>query len=179
MTINNDDFFDSMIKQRTTQLTEWLANNISCYPTPITVTLFAFKVNWQTLSGTFRLQLDNQEIQSEDEDEKFTFSLEQNGKVQFDLPRFCSPLGVPASYAAIELTEATSKAILKGLHTTIPCVLAFGRDKTTGKQVWSDTALKERIIDKAAFKLAKTTVSEADYSVTINTDNLQLTFNKG
>lgn len=169
MTINDDDLVDSMIKQRTAQLREWLANHVTCYPTPTTVTLFAFKVNWQTLSGTFRLQLDNQEIHSEDEDEKFTFSLEQNGKVRFDLPRFCSPLGVPASYAAIELTEATSKAILKGLHATIPCVLAFGLDKTTGKQVWSDTALKERIIDKAAFELAKTTVSEVDYKITIET----------
>lgn len=169
MTINDDDLVDSMIKQRTAQLTEWLANNISYYPTPITVTLFAFKVNWQTLSGTFRLQLDNQEIHCEDEDEKFTFSLEQNGKVRFDLPTFCSPLGVPASYAAIELTEATSKAILKGLHATIPFVLAFGLDKTTGKQVWSDTTLKERIIDKTAFELAKKIVSEVDYKITIET----------
>lgn len=169
MTINDDDLVDSMIKQRTAQLTEWLANHITCYPTPTTVTLFAFKVNWQTLSGTFRLQLDNQEIHSENEDEKLTFSLEQNGKVRFDLPTFCSPLGVPASYAAIELTEATSKAILKGLHATIPCVLAFGLDKTTGKQVWSDTALKERIIDKTAFELAKKIVSEVDYKITIET----------
>ena len=139
---------------------KWLDKNVKHYPTPKQVTLFSFEVDWSNLSGSFRLILDDEEIPDE-----LTFGIEQSGKANFYPPMFHSPLGAPASYAAIELTESTKKTILLALTKVVPRVMAFGIYRETGKEIFSDTPMQERIMDKEEFEAYRARVSSPDFSI--------------
>ncbi len=146
------------------QVRQWLEENVQSYPTPHTVTLSAFEVDWDDLSGSFRVGLDSVQLL-----ERFRFSLSVTGKAEYYLPMFYSPLGAPCSYAAIELTEQTKTALLKGLHDTIPRLRACGLDRETGKETYFYTPVSERIKDRDQFEAARKRVEAGDYSISIAT----------
>lgn len=122
------------------EIEAWLAANVKHYDTPTMITLHDFKVDWARISGSFRVSLDDQAIK-----ERFSFFPEASGWATIQVPLFHSPLGVPASYAAIELTSATDRAILKGLRQVIPRLRPCGLDRNTGIETTMSTPLSERI----------------------------------
>lgn len=160
-----DPEFDHLppgIKEHIEQVRQWLEENVEVYPTPDRVTLSEFKVDWDRLEGSFQVSLDGTRLE-----DRFRFSVGSNGKPEVFLPMFHSPLGAPASYAAVELTSETSKAILAGLHRAIPHVEAYGLDRRTGRMVGNGTPISERIIDGVAFEQMKGHIEAGGFTVTV------------
>ena len=143
---------------------QWLRDNVQVIPEPEAVTLSNFSVDWEDFSGDFRISFDSVMLA-----EKMSFGLEATGKTVFYMPMFHSPLGVPASYSAIEITDKTQNAILKGLRETIPQLKGAGLDKETGREITWHTAPAERIA-ASALRKAMRKVTES-YSITIKVDN--------
>ena len=84
---------------RLKELKLWLAKNVIDIPVPQEVTLFDFEINWSKWSGDFKVRFDEFECQ-----DTFGLAMEMTGFPKFYFPMFTSPLGVPASYRAIEIT---------------------------------------------------------------------------
>jgi len=162
-----DEPLKRLIERNIERVKEWLDENVQVFPEPKSVTLSDFTVSWRKddFSGSFRVSLDTNAIT-----DKFQFHLQASGKTTFNPPIFHSPLGAPASYSAVELTDKTNRAILKGLHDTFPRLEGLGWDRDTGKEITFDTPLYERV-EPSALENAKKTVTK-DYSVAINIENV-------
>ena len=148
------------------QVRRWLEKNVQHYPTPRKVTLSAFEADWDELSGSFRVDFDGVQLP-----DRLKFGLEASGKTTFYLPMFVSPLGAPASYGAIEITDKAANAISKGLHDTIPRLKGCGTDRETGEPILFHTPVFKRIKDLDQFEAAKKRVAVGDYSISIDTDH--------
>jgi len=156
---------DQSTNSRVEQVTHWLEENVQVVPEPKFVTLSAFSVNWTDFSGEFSVSFDSSALS-----EKLKFGLEASGKTCFQMPMFHSPLGVPASYAAIEITDQTHKAILKGLRETFPRLRGAGLDRKTGKSIACYTPSSERI-EAHLLEQARNKVS-MDYSITVELEDV-------
>jgi hypothetical protein len=148
------------VKDGVRLIDKWLEDHVEVWEEPAAVTLFDFEVNWDSFSGSFTLALDDYVYE-----ERLHFGLQESGKVGYALPIFGSPLGVPASYAAVEMTARTSQAISKALRETIPKVRGCGINRETGQLINFDTPPLERInpevIEEARRKVT------ADYQITV------------
>lgn len=127
-------------KDRDEQLQEWLADNVLVVPEPREVTLHHFIVDWADWSGEFRVTFDNLVFK-----EPLTFGAGANGYVGFSLPPFTSPLGVPASFARLKITEKTSQAIQTALRSMFPRLKPLGRNRETGIEITYSSPLEARI----------------------------------
>ncbi len=125
----------------------WLEDNVFCPPTPKEIAIYDVNFDWENLSGTFRLLLDNLAIAK-----PFDVSIDIAGKVRYVPPMFHSPLGAPASYAAVHLDSATSAATLRALESAFPRIRGYGLYEALGLEIWSDSSLEDRIIDSDEFK---------------------------
>lgn len=125
----------------------WLEDNVFCPPTPKEIIVHSINFDWDTLDGTFRLALDNCEIA-----EPFEVHIDIAGRVQWTPPMFCSPLGAPATYAAVELDSATSAAVTRALERCFPRLRGYGIYPDLGLEIYSDNPLKDRIIDSQLFE---------------------------
>lgn len=144
------------------EIQQWLEDNVQSYSTPQRVTLKQFDVNWQELSGVFSVELDGLQLPT-----KFRFQLEASGKTSVRLPMIHSPMGAPASYRAVEITEATEAAIAKALHQTIPRIRGCGVDPKTGQQIAFHTPVSERIVDQSLFLAAQRELGLPTFSVSV------------
>ncbi len=153
------------LEQHVEQVRQWLENNVQVIAEPKSVILSGFSVDWERFSGDFSVSFDAVAV-----DERFSFGIDQSGKTQLYFPMFNSPLGAPASYAAIKLNDKTETAIIKGLRYTLPRVKAAGIDRKTGKETFYNTPVIERI-DKEIFEQTKAKVTSG-YSITISLCNL-------
>ena len=137
------------------EVRKWLEEHVQVFDEPITVKLSNFEVNWTDFSGHFQLALDNITLK-----DKISFGLEASGKTTFYLPMFNSPLRAPASYAAIEITNQTSKAITAALHKTIPRLMGAGLHRKTKEEITYHTQPHERISQEELLQ-AMQTVSDS------------------
>jgi len=139
----------------------WLDENTVTVPEPNTVTLYDFRVDWSSWSGSFRIKFDD--VLHED---RFQFSDNGTGKVRFSLPMFVSPLGAPASYPALEISKRTREAIQRALDTTFPKITPHGRNRKTGIETTVSTPITDRLTSDELTK-AKNLVS-SQFSITQN-----------
>lgn len=146
------------------QVSAWLSENVVSYPTPAAVTLSDIQMNWRDLSGSFLLSLDAMELP-----DRFVFSLDGTGWLKFFMPMFTSPLGAPASYAAIKFTEETRVAMEEGLRILMPKLAGFGLHRVTGEWVHQSTQWQMRVIDTTAFEQARQRIETGGYSITVPT----------
>ncbi|MCM0028323.1 MAG: hypothetical protein NBV55_01340 [Polynucleobacter sp.] len=121
-------------------LNAWLDANVVHYPEPKNITLSHFEIDWDELRGNFALTLDSKAIEP-----KIRFSLGSNGFMEFWAPIFQSPLGVPASYAMFEITEATNKAIKEALKEAFGHFRPLGLNKDLNKLITGYTPTLERL----------------------------------
>jgi hypothetical protein len=124
------------------QLHDFLRGNVVSPVTPKEIVLFDFEFDTKEFKGSFQLKLDSDAMK-----ERFTFSNQIDGKYEISPPFHISPLGVPASYPKIELTEETTTQIKKLIDDTFPILKPLGLDKVTGKMIDRNTPKRERIID--------------------------------
>lgn len=141
------------------EVSRWLDENVATYPTPRAIALSGFEVDWEQMAGCFYLSLDDQRIP-----EPFRISLAQNGWMQFTPPMFTSPLGAPASYAVVELTEETSTAITKVLHSIFPRLKPMGLDQETGELIGQRTPVSDRIKDQEELNKGRQMISRVGFS---------------
>ena len=78
-------------------------------------------------------------------DHRCYFGGGDDGDVRFTLPQFHSPLGAPASYPAVELSEAVDLAVRTGLRSLMPRLKPCGTDPVTGEQVTFASSLRTRL----------------------------------
>ena len=104
------------------------------------MTLFDFEVDWSNWSGEFKIRFDD--FVSED---SFELGMEMTGVPKFYYLMFTSPLGVPASYAAIEITSNTHNAINEALKRTFPKLKPLGKNRDTGIQIMYNSPMEARL----------------------------------
>lgn len=102
-----------------------------------------------------------------------SFSTDQSGRVVFDMPMFHSPMGVPASYQAIEFTGRTRIAINRALELLIPRLLPLGKDQRTGMEVTYFTPLEDRVVDRQLLESMKQNLSSNLNQIEIRLDAIQ------
>lgn len=155
------------IAEHLAQVSAWLDENVIRYPLPLAVTLGDMQMNWEGLSGSFVLSLDGKAVP-----DRFCFSLDGTGWLKFFLPMFTSPLGAPASYAAVELTEETQVAMQEGLRVLMPKLAGFGLHPVTGEWVHQSTPWRARVMDPTGFEQAKERIEAGGYSITVPTKQI-------
>lgn len=136
---------------RERDLKGWLDANVIHHPEPISVVLSDFEVDWAELCGSFILSLDLVEIQP-----RIKFSLDSNGWMRFWMPMHHSPMGVPASYAMFELTDATNKAIYSALKEAFGGFRPLGLNKDIDKLITGSTPTLDRLLPDNPIHLIKT-----------------------
>ncbi|MGE3333796.1 MAG: hypothetical protein AB7I36_09145 [Rhodospirillaceae bacterium] len=129
---------------RVAEVQAWLEKNTYKPPQPCTVTLHGFEVNWERMHGTFLASFgDGSAAQA------FSFSMGgAAGETEIFLPMFHSPLGVPASYPAIDLNEDMRADIFAAVRRLFPKVMAFGLDRVLDREALAET---RRRIESGSF----------------------------
>ena len=125
---------------------QWLAENVESPKTPLKIDLQITNFDWKSFSGNCKLFFDGIELS-----DIFEISLDISGKYSLKPPIFCSPLGAPASYAAIELTETTYQAIDTQLNQFLPKMLPYGINHLTGEMIDGSTPILKRVIETDSF----------------------------
>ena len=159
--------FDEEYEQsRFEELQIWLEENVVHFFDPKELTLFDFEVNWSNWSGKFKIRFDDFVSES-----SFGLGTEMTGVPKFYYPMFTSPLGVPASYAAIEITSNTHNAINEALKRTFPKLKPLGKNRDTGIQIMYNSPIEARL-SREVIEETKALVVEG-YSITVQLDDLQ------
>ena len=139
---------------------KWLDDNVLVCETPTAVDISDFQLRPDSFSGSFQVALDGVKLS-----DRFSFGLGGNGKPDLFFPMFHSPLGAPASYAAVELTSETALAIKRLLESALPKMKALGYNRATGEMVFRTThSDSARIVDKAAYEECMKQISQKEFS---------------
>lgn len=154
------EFDEAYEEERFKRLQIWLKEKVVVIPEPQAVTLFDFEISWETWRGSFKVKFDD-EIYAE----RLEFSIGITGYPHYTVPSFTSPLGVRASYAAMEMTASTRDAITRALKETLPKFKPLGRNRETGIEITYQTPMSRRIAE-SAIKDAKQTITER-YSISM------------
>lgn len=137
---------------------EWLQKNVRVYPTPSTITLRHIRLDRKQLRGEALLLIDDKLP-----GEELTLWMSESGMLTFSLPLFHSPLGAPATYAAIELSKNTEQAIVAAVQGLLPRLLPLGINPKTKEWVTTSTPLHERIADTSEFNIAFQRITSSDF----------------
>ena len=157
--------YDEMANDRHQKVQAWLQDNVLIIPEPKAVTLHSFDVDWSDWSGWFRVKFDDFEFEDD-----LNFAIEITGRPKFYLPMFTSPLGVTASFSAIEITPKTHQAIGMALQGTFPRLKPFGRNRDTGIEITMSSSISDRISVHEA-EIAKLLVVEG-YTASVLIESL-------
>jgi hypothetical protein len=139
---------------------EWVERNIRAYAPPQRIRVRSIELNPETLRGKARLLLGEQQAE-----EELSLSVSETGWMTYSLPMFHSPLGAPASYSAVSLTEGTRNAVDRAVRSLLPRLLPLGLHPLTREWITTATPLSERMTDPAAFRLSLDRFREPDFEV--------------
>ena len=103
-------------------------------------------------------------------EEKFNFSLSIDGMYHYCIPMFVSPLGAPASFGAVELSEETHTAITNALSQIFPRMAAFGLHPVSKEFINSSTLISDRTVDKAEIESVKQLISSGQARIELLLD---------
>jgi hypothetical protein len=81
---------------------------------------------------------------------------------------FTSPLGVPASFAAIDIPSSVMKLINHEIRTLFPRIVPYGINRGTGKETHSSTPLHERLPDPTTLLKVVETIIDPNFKITID-----------
>ena len=137
---------------------EWLEKNVRVYPTPSRISLRQIQLDSNTLRGEALLFVGDTLP-----GEALTLRMGDAGWLTFTSPLFHSPLGAPATYGAIELTDKTTQAVSAAIQGLLPRLLPFGINPKTQEWVTASTPLRERIIDAAELNAALERITHPDF----------------
>jgi hypothetical protein len=142
----------------------WLADNVTVIGDVKSVVLTKFTWEQDRYSGHFYIAFDGVEFPN-----RFRFSIgDSDGRTKIITPMFHSPLGVPASFAAIEISESVYTAIENEIRTLFPRITPFGRDSKTNKETNSRTPFHERLPDPDALLKTVETITDPKFKILID-----------
>ena len=130
------------MNEKITKLRNWLRGHVVSPSTPNVITLSDFEFDPQEFKGGFKLTLDNLRFIS-----GFRFSVDISGAYEIAPPLYISPMGVPASYPSIELTEITTNEITRLINNFFPRLKPLGIDKETKVFIDRNTPMLSRVKD--------------------------------
>jgi len=150
---------------RIEEVQKWLKENVQSFSTPQKIIIDEIDFDWDDLSGGFSLQLDEIRVS-----ERYSLSVGIDGRYEYGGPMYVSPLGAPASYRAISLTDETELAISNALNNFFPRMAAFGLHPITKEFINSSTPVRHRIVDHAAIEHLKQLIAnhQARIEVSLN-----------
>jgi hypothetical protein len=151
---------DRKVNEKIEKLRNWLRVHVVSPSTPQAITLSDFEFNTKDISGSFCLTLDNVKFIS-----RFDFDVQMNGQYEIYPPLFVSPMGVPASYPSIELTDETKIMIEELLNNFFPKVKPLGIDRETGEFITRNTPMVKRLIDIDSLESIKEEVMEEGFQL--------------
>lgn len=96
---------------------------------------------------------------------------EITGRMKYSPPMFHSPLGVPASFAAVRLDEKTDAAVKHALESIFPRVRAYGWHKDIDVIIDAMTPFMARIIDIVEFEKCRRTIEAGDVTFNLPVDS--------
>ena len=130
------------MKERLEKLRNWLRGHVVSPSTPKVIVLSNFEFDSNEFNGNFKITLDNLRFIT-----GFKFSVDISGRYEISSPLYVSPMGAPASYPSIELTEETADGITKLINGFFPKVKPLGIDKVSGVFIDRNTPMRDRVID--------------------------------
>ena len=128
--------------ERLEKLHNFLRGNVISPSTPKVIILSDFEFDFKDFKGSFKLTLDSDVMK-----ERFRFGVEIDGRYEFSPPFHISPLGVPASFPKIELTDETNERIEKLINNFFPKLKPLGIDKESGLMIDRNNPMIDRVID--------------------------------
>jgi len=152
------------LNDRLTMVQNWLEENVRVVKHANELTLCDFTYSLKNYSGEFAIRVDGELL-----DGRWHFWLDgADGWPTVSPPMFTSPLGAPASYAAIELSGELNAAMRAKMREIFPRIAPFGRNRKTGVEfTMRNSTVEDRIIDHEAYQ---NTVAQ------IESGGLRLTF---
>lgn len=152
------------IKQHLEEIRIWLDENVTVYDDVRTVTLHTFEIDWEKLNGSFHIAVNGEECEM-----PFRFAcLTATGKPEVYRPMFHSPLGAPASYAAINISERIIERMASTIGKFMPSIKPLGLDKESGKVMTFQTPQHERLPSTAEIQAAKDITSQPNFSIKLD-----------
>lgn len=155
------------IEDRVSQVGEWLKKNVIAPETPNEISIADIEFDWERMSGSFALALDGEGLE-----ERFFMEYEITGRMKYSPPMFHSPLGAPASFAAIRLDEKTDAAVKHALESIFPRVRAYGWHKDIDVIIDAMTPFKARIIDGVEFEKCQSMIEAGDMTSNFSIDSV-------
>ncbi len=143
-------------------LESWLKENILKICKPNKLVLHSFKVDLRAFSGSFMVDVDEGTLNA-----SFSLYLGSDGKFHFVEPMFLSPMGVPASYAAIEIDPDTRLAIANSISNQFPKFRAYGFHKDLNKIIDSSSSLEDRVFDSYYLKSFESNLLDPNFQLTV------------
>lgn len=142
---------------------DWLDENVRVYETPETVTVCEFVRKLGAYSGSFHLRLDDVALA-----ESFSFGLGNDGRPELFFPVFHSPLGAPASYSAVRLTQETVASTENLLGAILPKMKPLGLNRETDEMVFATTHSElDRVVVMSEYKAAMARIFDPDFEASI------------
>ena len=159
------DHFEDHIQE----VQEWLDKNVRLYSNPNKLRLHSFTFDQLNDEGNFCVNFDDEDA------ETFSFRLGgSDGYTKIYTPAYHYPLGAPASYQAIELTDKTRRLIEEAVRQIFPRIRPFGRNRETGKHTDQQTPVEDRIIDAAKHQKTIAAISEGNIRIEIDMDKSEI-----
>jgi hypothetical protein len=146
----------------THRLDVWLQDNVLEVRQPSKLVLCGFKFNWSSFTGSFSMEVEGKLL-----DYLFELYVGLNGFMHFREPVFHSPLGVPASYSAINIDSETKLAISDVVSNFFPKFRAYGFHKDLNKMIDSSSSMEERVIDQNKLTDFKSKLSQSILKLTV------------
>ena len=137
------------MSERLEKLHNFLRGNVVSPSTPRVITLSDFEFDIKDFKGSFRLTLDSDVMK-----ERFRFGIEIDGKYEISPPFHISPMGVPASFPKIQLTEETTAEITRLINEFFPKIRPLGVNQESGLLITRDTPMIDRVVDAQSMDLA-------------------------
>lgn len=151
------------LEEHLRQVEEWLDANVTVFRDVATVRMHSFAIDWEELKGAFSVSIDGI-----DYDEPLRFScLTVTGKPEIYLPMFHSPLGAPASYAAVELPKEVHERLVLTLQELLPSVKPLGLDKETGEILTFQDPPSKRLSSQEEIWSARRKLSQPGFAITL------------
>jgi hypothetical protein len=136
------------LKDRLTEVQNWLSENVRVVTLANELTLCDFTYNPKSYSGRFSVSVDGEELEG-----RWSFWLYgADGWPTIGPPMFTSPLGTPASYAAIELSDELDAVLQSKMREIFPRIAPLGLNQKTGVEFTNlNSGVADRIIDHETY----------------------------
>ena len=158
---------DSDEDAKIARVENWLVENVRVITQANELTLSDFTYNCKSYNGQFSISVDGEALEG-----RWRFNLENaDGWPSVAPPMFVSPLGAPASYAAIELSDEIDAALRAKMREIFPRIAPLGRNRKTGVEItMGNSTVANRIIDLEGYRNTVSQLENGSLRVTIKLD---------